>query len=121
FVALWNDELNRWSLIAAMIFIIVLTIVAVVYVQQGRRNVPIMYPHKSQVFYAIQRGKSVKMPQPILPLMVNLSGMIPLIFASALLQFPAIVAGFFRNSETEWIKTLATGTQNFFNATGTNS
>jgi preprotein translocase subunit SecY len=76
FVALWNDELNRWSLIAAMIFIIVLTILAVVYVQQGRRNVPIMYPHKSQVFYAIQRGKSVKMPQPILPLMVNLSGMI---------------------------------------------
>jgi len=121
FIALWNDELNRWTLISAMAFIIVATIVAVVYVQQGRRNVPIMYPHKSQVFYAIQRGKSVKMPQPILPLMVNLSGMIPLIFASALLQFPAIVAGFFRNSETEWIKTLATGTQNFFNATGTNS
>ena len=63
-VALWNDELNRWTLIPAMLVIIVLTILAVVYVQQGRRNVPIMYPHKSQVFYAIQRGKSVKMPQP---------------------------------------------------------
>ena len=121
FIALWNDELNRWTLISGMVFIIVATIVAVVYVQQGRRNVPIMYPHKSQVFYAIQRGKSVKMPQPILPLMVNLSGMIPLIFASALLQFPAIVAGFFRNSETAWVKNLAEATQNFFNATGTNS
>src|SRR6185436_2226746 len=115
FVALWNDELNRWSLIAAMIFIIVLTILAVVYVQQGRRNVPIMYPHKSQVFYAIQRGKSVKMPQPILPLMVNLSGMIPLIFASALLQFPAIVAGFFINSQTDWVKNLSANIQSFFN------
>jgi preprotein translocase subunit SecY len=121
FIALWNDELNRWTLISAMVFIIVATIIAVVYVQQGRRNVPIMYPHKSQVFYAIQRGKSVKMPQPILPLMVNLSGMIPLIFASALLQFPAIVAGFFVNSDTEWVRTFSTGVQNFFNATGTNS
>jgi len=94
---------------------------SVVYVQQGRRNVPIMYPHKSQVFYAIQRGKSVQMPQPTLPLMVNLSGMIPLIFASALLQFPAIVAGFFISSETAWVASLATNVQSFFNASGANS
>lgn len=120
-VNLWNDQLNRATLIPAMIFIILITILAVVYVQQGQRNVPVIYAHKSQVFYAIQRGKSVKMPQPILPLRVNLSGMIPLIFASALLQFPAIVAGFFINSETQWIADLAAGTQSFFNATGTNS
>jgi preprotein translocase subunit SecY len=80
-----------------------------------------MYPHKSQVFYAIQRGKSVKMPQPILPLMVNLSGMIPLIFASALLQFPAIVAGFFVNNNTEWVREISSSIQNFFNPTGLNS
>ena len=115
------DEQNRWILLTVMILVIVLTVIAIVYVQQGRRNVPIMYPHKSQVFYAMQRGKSVKMPQPILPLMVNLSGMIPLIFASAILQFPAIVASYFVRNETEWVSTLATSIQNFFNATGTNS
>ena len=115
------DEQNRWILLAVMILVIILTVIAIVYVQQGRRNVPIMYPHKSQVFYAMQRGKSVKMPQPILPLMVNLSGMIPLIFASAILQFPAIVASYFVRNETEWVSTLATSIQNFFNATGTNS
>ena len=115
------DEQNRWILLTVMILVIVLTVLAIVYVQQGRRNVPIMYPHKSQVFYAMQRGKSVKMPQPILPLMVNLSGMIPLIFASAILQFPAIVASYFVRNETEWVSTLATNIQNFFNATGTNS
>jgi preprotein translocase subunit SecY len=115
------DEQNRWILLAVMILVIVLTVIAIVYVQQGRRNVPIMYPHKSQVFYAMQRGKSVKMPQPILPLMVNLSGMIPLIFASAILQFPAIVASYFVRSQTEWVSMLSTNIQNFFNATGTNS
>ncbi|HET9907623.1 MAG TPA: preprotein translocase subunit SecY [Anaerolineales bacterium] len=115
------DEQNRWILLSIMILVIVLTVIAIVYVQQGRRNVPIMYPHKSQVFYAMQRGKSVKMPQPILPLMVNLSGMIPLIFASAILQFPAIVASYFVRNESERVSAIATSIQNFFNATGTNS
>lgn len=119
--ALWLDEQNRWVLLAAMLLVIVGTVIAIVYVQQGRRNVPIMYPHKSQVFYAMQRGKAARMPQPFLPLMVNLAGMIPLIFASAILQFPAIVASYFTGSTTEWISNLATSVQNFFNATGTNS
>ena len=99
-IALWNDQVNRWPLITAMIIVMLLTVLAIVYVQQGRRNVPIIYPQKSAIFYAMQRGKNVRMPQPTLPLMVNLAGMIPLIFASALLQFPAIVAGFFVNSNT---------------------
>jgi len=120
-ISLWSDQINRWSLITAMIVVMLLTILAIVFVQQGRRNVPIMYPQKSAVFYAMQRGKNVRMPQPTLPLMVNLAGMIPLIFASALLQFPAIVAGFFIGSSTEWVSNFATAVQSFFNATGVNS
>ena len=119
--SLWLDEQNRWVLLAAMIFVIVLTVLAIVYVQQGRRNVPIMYPHKSQIFYAMSRGKAARMPQPFLPLMVNLAGMIPLIFASAILQFPAIVASYFINNETAWVSSFATSVTNFFNATGSNS
>ncbi|HMB25698.1 MAG: preprotein translocase subunit SecY [Chloroflexota bacterium] len=115
---LWLDEQNRWLLLGAMIIVILITVLAIVYVQQGRRNVPIMYPQKSQVFYAIQRGKNVRMPQPTLPLMVNLAGMIPLIFASAILQFPAIIASFFvKYSKTEWIINFGTSIQKFFNAT----
>jgi preprotein translocase subunit SecY len=121
FLTLWNDQLNRIPLIVAMLTVILLTVIAVVYVQQGRRNVPVIYAQKSAIFYTMQRGKSVRMPQPTLPLMVNLSGMIPLIFASALLQFPAIVAGFFVRSNTDWVKNFAVSVQGFFNATGTSS
>lgn len=117
-ISLWSDQINRWSLLIAMVVVMLLTILAIVYVQQGRRNVPIIYPQKSAIFYAMQRGKNVRMPQPTLPLMVNLAGMIPLIFASALLQFPAIVAGFFVNSDTAWVQAAATGVQSFFNRTG---
>jgi len=117
---LWLDEQNRWILLTAMAVVILITIVAIVYVQQGRRNVPIMYPHKSQIFYAMKRGKAARMPQPYLPLMVNLAGMIPLIFASAILQFPAIVASYFTRSQTAWVSTFATSVQTFFNPSGAN-
>jgi preprotein translocase subunit SecY len=114
---LWLDEQNRYILLIAMLIVIVGTVLAIVYVQQGRRNVPIMYPHKSQIFYAMSRGKVARMPQPFLPLMVNLAGMIPLIFASAILQFPGIIASYFVNSAIPWVKTFATNMVQFFNPT----
>ena len=114
---LWLDEQNRWVLMVAMAIVIVGTVLAIVYVQQGRRNVPIMYPHKSQIFYAMSRGKVARMPQPFLPLMVNLAGMIPLIFASAILQFPGIIASYFVNSPVPWVATFAQNMVQFFNPT----
>jgi preprotein translocase subunit SecY len=54
-----------------------------------------------------------------LPLMVNMAGMIPLIFASALLQFPVIISSFFQNSETPFVKNAAIWFQNNLNGTGT--
>jgi preprotein translocase subunit SecY len=109
------DKQNRWFLLAVTVVVIIATIFAIVVVQQGRRNVPVMYPGR-------RVGNRMSMPvKGTLPLMVNLAGMIPLIFASALLQFPAIVASYFQNSQTEWVKNLAVSTQSFFNPSGINS
>src|ERR1043165_7560159 len=38
FQTLWLDEQNRWVLLIAMTLVIVVTVLAIVYVQQGRRN-----------------------------------------------------------------------------------
>jgi preprotein translocase subunit SecY len=109
------DEQNRWLLLGFTIVVIVATIFAIVIIQQGRRNVPVMYPGR-------RVGNRMSMPvKGTLPLMVNLAGMIPLIFASALLQFPAIVASYFTRSTTEWVKNLAVSIQSFFNPSGVSS
>jgi preprotein translocase subunit SecY len=87
------DEQNRIPMLIFMIVVIVLTIFAIVYVQQGRRNVPVMYPGR-------RVGSRMSMPvKASLPLLVNMSGMIPLIFAGAILQFPTIVSSFFLGPE----------------------
>ncbi len=105
------DVETRWFMLAFTIIVIILTVFAIVYVQQGRRNVPVMYPGR-------RMGNRMSMPvKGTLPLMVNLAGMIPLIFASAILQFPAIIASYFLGSANPTIKSLANSVQNFFNAT----
>src|SRR5512141_2400909 len=83
------------------LIVIVLVIFAIVFVQQGRRNVPVMYPGR-------RMGNRMSMPvKGTLPLMVNMAGMIPLIFAQSLLTFPAILASFFTTSKVAWVANIA--------------
>lgn len=102
------DRQNWWILLIGLVVVTVLTIFAIVFVQQGRRNVPVMYPGR-------RMGNRMSMPvKGTLPLMVNMAGMIPLIFAQSLLTFPAIVANFFVNSSTAWVKSTAAWISNAF-------
>jgi preprotein translocase subunit SecY len=109
------DKQNGWILVLSMVIVMVVVIFAIVYVQQGRRYVPVMYPGR-------RVGNRMSMPvKGTLPLMVNLAGMIPLIFASAMLQFPTLIAGWMLRSPIEGVVKFATGMQGIFSATGANS
>ncbi len=107
-----SDDQNRWILLAITIVVLILTIYAVVVVQEGQRNVPVMYPGR-------RMGNRMSMPvKGSLPLKVNMAGMIPLIFASAILQFPAIVSSYFVSSEVNWVASFAQSIQSTFDGTG---
>ncbi|MCK5429970.1 MAG: hypothetical protein KAI94_10895, partial [Anaerolineales bacterium] len=108
FGRIMSDQQSRWFTLGFIVIVMTLIIFAIVFVQQGRRNVPVMYPGR-------RVGNRMSMPvKGTLPLMVNMAGMIPLIFASSLLTFPAIIASFFTQSPTEWVSNLAFSIQNIF-------
>ena len=68
------------------------------------------------MLFRSRMGGRMSMPvRTTLPLMVNMAGMIPLIFAQSILTFPAIVAQFFMNAKTEWWANFNTGVYNLFN------
>ena len=114
-ISLVADPSTRWFLLTFTIIVLVLVVFAIVYVQQGRRNVPVMYPGR-------RMGNRMSMPvKGTLPLMVNLAGMIPLIFASAILQFPAIIASYFTGSSNAIIKNIALGVQSTLGGTVSNN
>ena len=105
---LWSDEQTRYAGLALFIALVAITVFAIVVVTQGRRNVPVMYPGR-------RIGRRQSMPvRGSLPLLVNMAGMIPIIFASAILSFPAILAQFFTQSQIQWVRSAALGMQDLF-------
>jgi preprotein translocase subunit SecY len=69
-------------------------IVAVVFVQEGQRRIPIQYA-KRMVGRRMTSGGSTYMP-----LRVNMAGVIPIIFAAAIMAFPPTVAQFFPQTQS---------------------
>ncbi len=107
-VKLLSDQSNRWPMLFFMLVITLATIFAIVYVQQGQRNVPVMYPGR-------RVGNRMSMPvRGTLPLKVNMAGMIPLIFAQSILTFPSIVASYFVASENATVSSIAQSIQSAF-------
>ncbi len=78
----------RAILAAVIIFAIIIAMVLfVVFLQGGERRIPVQYSKK------IQGRKQVGGQSTHIPLKVNTSGVIPVIFAQSLLQTPVIIAG----------------------------
>ncbi len=74
----------------------------VVFVERGQRKILVNYA-KRQVGNKVYGGQSSH-----LPLKLNMSGVIPPIFASSIILFPATVAGWFGTSESmNWLKDIA--------------
>jgi preprotein translocase subunit SecY len=92
------------SIIASMFIIalVVLVTYAVVFVERGQRKILVNYA-KRQVGNKVYGGQSSH-----LPLKLNMSGVIPPIFASSIILLPATVVGWFATGDgLRWLKDLS--------------
>ena len=89
--------------IALLIFVVVLAVTAVVvFVEKGQRRILVNYA-KRQVGNRVYGGQS-----SFLPLKLNMSGVIPPIFASSIILFPATLANWFGSNEhMTWLKDVS--------------
>ena len=91
---------NMGIVMTLVILLIILAVIPlIVFIERGQRRIPVQYA-KRVVGRRIMGGQST-----YLPIKVNTAGVIPIIFASALLYFPAQIAVFFPN--VGWIQTVA--------------
>jgi preprotein translocase subunit SecY len=98
--SLWSlvqsNEMTGITVIALLAFMVIV-IGLIIFLEVGQRRIPIQYS---------QRGtgrQAMTAPSSHLPLKINFSGVIPPIFASSLLMFPATVAQFVN---VPWLKNL---------------
>ena len=95
------------ALIIAMLVVVVTGFV--VFVERGQRRILVNYA-KRQVGNKIYGGQSSH-----LPLKLNMSGVIPPIFASSIILFPATIANWFGSTDSEfaWIRWIKSGLKDF--------
>ncbi|MBI3750481.1 MAG: preprotein translocase subunit SecY [Chloroflexi bacterium] len=89
----------------------IVAVAVIVYIQEGQRRIPIQYASRVRGRRMYQGG------QTFLPLRVNLAGVIPIIFAISILQFPAQIATYFSFSEVEGVRTVAQAISSFLSST----
>jgi preprotein translocase subunit SecY len=89
-----SGELSFFKIILVLA-VIVVTFFAIIFVERGARKIPIQYA-KRIVGRKVYGGQNTN-----LPLKVNTSGVIPPIFASSLIMFPATIATFFPNPKVQ--------------------
>lgn len=81
----------------AMILLTTILITIVILVNEAQRRVPITYAG---------RGIRSKSDQAFLPIRINQAGMIPIIFAVALISFPGVLGQFLINAKSEWLRSF---------------
>ncbi len=75
--------------LALFIVITILSVLAVVVIQEGVRRIPVQYGRR------VRGNRQFAQQDSFIPLRVNPVGMIPLIFAQSIITFPAIIASLF--------------------------
>ena len=107
--SLWNQFVSPQFLahkygagtigIAVILVVILITIILTVILNGAERKIPVQYAKK------VQGNKVVGGQSSYIPLKVNTGGVIPIIFASSLMQLPVVISSFFQvNQNTAWGK-----------------
>ena len=91
-----TDE-SRLIPFIAIILVTIILITIVVLVNEGARRIPITYAG---------RGVRARSDQAFLPIRINQAGMIPIIFAVAMVSFPGILGQFFVNATSPWVQSM---------------
>ncbi len=89
----------------------VVAVFVIIYIQEGQRRIPIQYASR------VRGQKMYRGGQTFLPLRVNLAGVIPIIFAVSILQFPAQLALYFRASPIDIVANVADAIGGFLAST----
>ncbi|MEY3007745.1 MAG: hypothetical protein RI942_2087 [Pseudomonadota bacterium] len=97
-----QGELNILILLA-IVALAVVVIYLVVFIERGQRRITVNYAKRQQGRQMYQQAQASH-----LPLKVNMAGVIPAIFASSILLFPASVAQWFGSADSaDWLQDLA--------------
>ncbi len=103
FAALWTywTEYDMYFAVIAIVIAFLLVIAFIVWMTHAERRIPVQYA-KRVVGNKMYGGQNTH-----IPIKVNMSGVMPVIFASSILMMPTMILSFMKNTTTSFAKGLA--------------
>jgi preprotein translocase subunit SecY len=108
-VTMINTGAMSFITLVGIILLVLATIFVIIYVELGERRVPVTYAKKTMMQNQNKRVMNY------IPIKVNLSGVIPVIFASAILMFPMTVLSSSTNPYIQSVTDFLNPNGYFFN------
>ena len=98
-VSYW--KLDRKLAVVGIVLLFLAVIVFIVWMTEAERRIPVQYA-KRVVGNKMYGGQNTH-----IPIKVNMSGVMPIIFASSILMLPTMILSFMRNQDNFWYKALS--------------
>ncbi len=98
-LAYW--QLDRQIAVVVIVLLFLAIIMFVVWMTHAERRIPVQYA-KRVVGNKMYGGQNTH-----IPIKVNMSGVMPIIFASSILMLPTMILSFMSNAESTWYKILS--------------
>lgn len=98
----YGDTTKLVPFLIFMAITLVILIIVIIFTE-GQRKIPLTYT-----------GKATRGEKSFLPIRINQAGMIPIIFAISMVTFPGVLAQFFQNAQSEFLRRVASFILNNF-------
>lgn len=108
-ITMVNTGAMSFLAVLAIVALVVGTILVIIYVELGERRIPVTYAKKTMLQNQNKRVMNY------IPVKVNLSGVIPVIFASAILMFPMTILSSSTNPYVQSVADILNPNHYFFN------
>jgi len=95
-------QLGGFILLAAV------SLAAIIFMNEGVRNIPVSYARQ------VRGNKTYGGVDTVLPIKVNASGVVPIIFAVSMVMFPTVIAKFLQAAQSASVRHVGTLISNFF-------
>lgn len=102
-------DVSQLFMLIGFAAITIITVVGVVIINEGQRNIPVQYARQ------IRGNRAFGGTSTHLPLRVNMAGVIPIIFAISVVLFPSMIAQFLIHAKSAWLVNIANWTIEMFN------
>lgn len=104
-----NATTQEYLQLGGFVLLAAVALCFIILINEGQRNIPVTYARR------MRGNKEYGGVDTYLPIKVNATGVVPIIFAVSMVLFPSVIAKFLEQAQSEQVRSFGTAMTSFFN------